>query len=69
MKYISVVDAYALALIVQNPTCDWTNITEHLSEHAKKIAEEIISPRHAADEIQTAANELMMATKKTHTRN
>ena len=58
MKYFSFEDAYGLGLIARNPTRDWTRIRAHLSEDARQIADEIISPGHAKGEVKSAADDL-----------
>ena len=58
MKYFSFADAYGLGLIAKNPNRDWTQIRAHLSEDARKIADEIISPGHATREVRSAAEDL-----------
>lgn len=55
MKYFTFADAYGLSLIARNPNSDWTQIRDHLSEDARKIADELIHPGHAPREIRSAA--------------
>jgi hypothetical protein len=59
VKYYSITDAYGLGLIAKNPTRDWTRIKQHLSEDARKIADEMTSPGRASREIKTAAKDLL----------
>lgn len=66
MKYYSITDAYGLGLIAKNPTRDWRRIKSHLSEDARKIAEELTSPGkvHSSREIRIAAKDLLDLAQK-----
>lgn len=58
-------DAYGLGLIAKNPGRDWTRIKQHLSEDARKIADEMTTSRgHGSREIQTAAKDLLELAEK-----
>ena len=59
MKYFSFEDGYGLGLIAKNPNRDWTLIVAHLSEDARKIADEIIRPGNARGEVKSAADDLL----------
>lgn len=64
MKYFSATDAYGLGLIAKNPTRNWNRIKQHLSEDARKIADEMTSPGHSSREIKTAAKDLLDMAEK-----
>jgi hypothetical protein len=57
-------DAYGLGLIAKNPTRDWTRVKQHLSEDARKIAEEMTSPGRGSREVQAAAKDLIELAEK-----
>jgi hypothetical protein len=68
VKYYSITDAYGLGLIARglvanSPKQDWNRIKEHLSEDARKIADEMTSPGGASREIQSAKGLLEQAQK------
>jgi hypothetical protein len=58
MKYFTFADAYGLGLIAKNPNRDWTEIRAHLSQEAREIADEIISPGHGTRQVKSAADDL-----------
>lgn len=59
MKRLSFADAYGLGLIAKYPNENWSDIRQHLSTEAQKIAQELISPSsRASREIKSAADEL-----------
>lgn len=59
MKRLSFADAYGLGLIAKYPNENWSEIRQHLSTEAQKIAQELISPSsRASREIKSAADEL-----------
>ena len=65
MKYYSITDAYGLGLIAKNPTRDWTRVKQHLSEDARKIADEMTtSPGRGSREVQAAAKDLIELAEK-----
>jgi hypothetical protein len=64
MKSYSFADAYALGLIARDPSDDWSQIRAHLSEDARKIADEIISPGHGSRETKSAAKALLTQAEK-----
>ena len=64
VKYYSMTDAYGLGLIAKNPTRDWTRVKQHLSEDARKIAEEMTSPGRGSREVQAAAKDLIELAEK-----
>jgi hypothetical protein len=65
MKRLSFTDAYGLGLIAKYPQDDWSEIHQHLSTDAQKIAQELISPSNRASrEIKTLANELRNLARK-----
>lgn len=64
MKYFSFADAYGLGLIAKNPHRDWTEIRAHLSQDAREIAEEIISPGRGTREVKSAADDLRTLAEK-----
>lgn len=60
----SFADAYGLGLIAKNPTDDWKQIRDHLSDDAKKVADEIISPGPASREVKSTAQGLLKLADK-----
>ncbi|HEY0730276.1 MAG TPA: hypothetical protein VGD38_19480 [Pyrinomonadaceae bacterium] len=65
MKRLSFADAYGLGLIAKFPEDDWSEIRQHLSADAQKIAQELISPSsRASREVKSAANELRNLARK-----
>lgn len=65
MKRLSFSDAYGLGLIAKYPEDDWSDIRQHLSTDAQKIAQEIISPSsRASREIKSAAEDLRNLAQK-----
>ena len=65
MKSFSFADAYGLGLIAKNPRGeDWSEIVTHLSEDARQIAHEIITPGSASRDARSAAKELLGLAEK-----
>ena len=65
MKPLSFSDGYALGLIARNPDDDWTEVQEHLSKDAQKIAKELITPSpRASREVKSAAEDLRSLIRK-----
>ena len=65
MKRLSFADAYGLGLIAKYPQDDWSEIRQHLSTDAQKIAQELISPSsRASREVKTLADELRTLARK-----
>jgi hypothetical protein len=63
MDSLSFADGYALSLIAQYPEDDWSDVTPDLSEDARKVADEIISPGNAEAQVQSAAQHLRKLAK------
>ena len=65
MKRLSFADGYGLGLIAKYPQDDWSEIRQHLSVEAQKIAQELISPSNRTSrEIKSAADDLRNLARK-----
>ena len=67
MDFLSFEDGYALSLIAQYPKENWSDVTPHLREDARKVAEEIISPGRAQGDVKSAAENLLKLAEKART--
>ena len=67
MDFLTFEDGYALSLIAQYPNENRSDVTPHLREDARKVAEEMISPGQAQGDVKSAAENLLKLAEKART--
>lgn len=64
MKSFSFADAYGLGLIAKNPSRDWSEIVNRMSEDAQQIAYAMINPGSGSKNVRFAAQDLLSLAAK-----